>query len=83
MDVFDEHIEYGLTLARYSIWIVSGLVLATVGPALSRWFSSTYVSGSQAAVTVIGNILFQVIAAIVAGAGFFGGIHRLLEDSDL
>jgi hypothetical protein len=85
MKLFDEHVDYGLGMWRYAVWISAGAIFAMAGPVAVNLVMSS-ISGlipasAQQIIMLLGIVLTQIGGAILAGAGFFGGLHRVLEDT--
>lgn len=85
MKLFDEHVDYGLGMWRYAVWISAGAIFAMAGPVAANLvvnsISGLIPASAQQIVMFAGIVLTQIGGAIIAGAGFFGGLHRVLEDT--
>jgi hypothetical protein len=87
MKLFDEHVDYGLGMWRYAVWISAGAIFAMAGPVAANLVVNSILglipipASAQQVVLLAGIVLTQIGGAILAGAGFFGGLHRVLEDT--
>jgi len=81
MDDISERIRYGFGLWPFPALIMFGIFINSFGPSLYQ----SALSGlgglplSQV-ILIVGVLVIQLAAGIIAGAGFFGGLHKVLED---
>ncbi len=81
MDDINEQVRYGFSLWPFATLIMIGLFANSFGPG----FYQSVISGAQGlpfsqVVLVLGVILIQIAAGIIAGAGFFGGLYKVMQD---
>lgn len=77
-----EQVKYGFSLWPFASLVIIGLFANRFGPS----FYQSVISGSQGlpfsqVILVLGVILIQVLSGIVSGAGFFGGLFKVMKDS--
>lgn len=82
MSEIKEQIRYGFELWPFAALVMLGLIVNSFGPSLYQ----SLLAGARGiplfqVILVVGIILIQLLAGIIAGAGFFGGLHRVLKDS--
>lgn len=82
MDDISEQVRYGFRLWPFAALIMIGFFVNSFGPS----FYQSILSGAQGLplsewILVIGVILIQLAAGIIAGAGFFGGLHKVIQDT--
>lgn len=81
MDSISEQVRYGFSLWPFATLIMIGVFVNSFGIS----FYQSLLSGAglpfTQAILVLGIILIQFAAAIIAGAGFFGGLYRVIRDA--
>lgn len=77
-----EALRYGFSLYPYSLMVGIGLLVSGTGPALVNSAVQQMGLGLQATATlVLGTAVFQLIGAVIALAGFFGALYKLMKDT--
>ena len=82
MDDVIEQVRYGFSLWPFAALIMIGLFANSFGPS----FYQSLISGAQGlplsqVILVLGVILIQIVAGVIAGAGFFGGLYKVMQDT--
>lgn len=82
MEYFSEEIRYGLRLYPFAVVVMSGMFLTNLGPTLFR----SLIAGMSGVplynvISITGILLLQLAGGIVAAAGFFGALYKVLNDS--
>lgn len=82
MEDIKEQVRYGFTLWPFAALVMIGVFVNSFGPSLYQ----SLLSGAQGlplfqGILVLGILLIQLAAGVIAGAGFFGGIYRVIRDA--
>lgn len=82
MEDIKEQVKYGFSLWPFAALIMIGAFVNSFGPG----FYQSLLSGMSSmplyrVVLILGVVLIQVAAGIIAGTGFFGGLYKVLQDA--
>lgn len=82
MEGYGEDLRYGLELYPFALTVAAGFFLSATGPAVLRSVTAGMrgVTGYSAAL-LASMLVLQALGAVVAFAGFFGALKRVMEDS--
>lgn len=76
---YTDDLAYGLELFPFTVTVALGLFLSGTGPALFRSLASGALESRAATLAAI--LVLQLTGAVIAGAGFFGGLYRVIRDA--
>lgn len=83
MKDFSEEIRYGFDLYPFAVLLMLGTFITTTGPAILQSLLSGMSSIPAYTVIVLGSaLLVQIVGGVVAAAGFFGALYRVLQDAE-
>jgi len=82
MSDINEQVRYGFSLWPFAALIMIGIFVNSFGPG----FYQSILSGAHGlplfqVILVLGVILIQLAAGVIAGAGFFGGLYKVMRDA--
>jgi hypothetical protein len=82
MDDTKEQVRYGFSLWPFATLAMLGVFVNSFGPG----FYQSLLSGAQGlplfqVILVLGVLLIQLAGGIIAGAGFFGGLYKVIKDA--
>jgi|GEM_PF-600926 hypothetical protein len=80
MDDISERIRYGFRLWPFPALIMVGVFINSFGTGLYQSVLSGLGLPFVQVLLIIGVLLIQLAAGVIAGAGFFGGLYKVLED---
>jgi len=77
---YSESIAYGFSLYPFAIVIALGFMMVNTGPTLLQTLLSN-LGVSLAGVALAGILVLQLLGTVIALAGLFGALYRVIRDA--
>ena len=82
MDDIREHVRYGFRLWPFAVLVMLGVLVNSIGPG----FYQSLMSGMSGIplyniLLIAGILVLQFAGGVIAAAGFFGALRKILQDS--
>lgn len=81
MKDFSDEIRYGFSLYPFAVIIAVGFLLSSTGPVVLQALMPGLATPGANVALVTSIIALQLLGAVVAAAGFFGALYRIMEDT--